>query len=120
MHILLATPFLYVTVETDSLPAFCACIFVATASLACYHGPTTAIIHDLTPVQAHGFAFALYLFIIHFFGDAMAPAVVGFLSDVSSLRRGLLLGVAANFLSALCFLVATWSMRRHGVSRSSR
>jgi hypothetical protein len=55
--ILAATPFLYVTVRTDSLSLFYVCISMATGTLACYLGPTTAIIHDLTPTHAHAFAF---------------------------------------------------------------
>ncbi len=117
--ILLATPFLYVAVQAESMIVFFACIFVATGSLAPYFGPTTAIIHDLTPRHAHAFAFGVYMFAIHFFGDAMALAAVGFLSDAFGLRRGLLLGVAANFVSALCFLAAVWLIRRRPASRSS-
>lgn len=109
--ILLATPFLYIMVETSSLAIFYGAIFMATALLSCYYGPTTAVIHDLTPKNAHAFAFGVYLFAIHFFGDSMAPALVGFLSDISSLRTALLLGVAANFLAAVCFLVASWLLR---------
>ena len=118
--ILVATPFLYVTVVTDSLLAFYASVFVATAALACYQGPITAVIHDLTPSHAHAFAFGLYMFAIHFFGDAMAPAAVGFLSDRSNLRHSLLFGVGANLISALCFLVAAWLVSRRAASHSSR
>ncbi|MBI1982824.1 MAG: MFS transporter [Acidobacteria bacterium] len=110
--LLLGTPFLYVAVTTDELAVFLACLFVASFFLTCYHGPATAVIHDLTPERAHAFAFALYLFVIHFFGDTMAPALVGRVSDVSELRRGLLLGVAANLVSAFCFLVVAWLIRR--------
>ncbi|MEJ2009377.1 MAG: MFS transporter [Acidobacteriota bacterium] len=109
---LVATPFLYLAVETKSTIMFFVCIFAASGSLAAYYGPTTAIIHDLTPRHAHAFAFGLYMFVIHFFGDAMAPAMVGFLSEVFNLRRALLLGVATNFFSALCFLAAAWLIRR--------
>jgi MFS transporter, Spinster family, sphingosine-1-phosphate transporter len=116
---LLATPFLYITVETNSLLVFFACIFMATGLLSCYYGPVTAIIHDLTPKHAHAFAFALYMFVIHFFGDTMAPALVGFLSDVSGLRSALLLAVAANFLASLCFLAATWLLRGSQIRRPS-
>jgi MFS transporter, Spinster family, sphingosine-1-phosphate transporter len=116
--ILLATPFLYVAVQTKSTVVFYACIFVATGSLAAYFGPTTAIIHDLTPKHAHAFAFGAYMFAIHFLGDTTAPAVVGFLSDAFGLRRGLLLGVAANLVSAVCFLAAAWLIRRRPASAS--
>jgi len=63
------------------------------------------VIHDLTPQRAHALAFALFLFVIHLFGDTMAPALVGRISDLYSLRLGMLAAVAANFLAALCFFV---------------
>ena len=105
--LLLGTPFLLWAVMTDSLVVFLSCLLVSSFFLTCYHGPATAVIHDLTPERAHGFAFALYLFVIHFFGDTMAPAVVGRVSDISELRHGLQIGVAANFVAALCFLAVT-------------
>jgi MFS family permease len=81
--------------------------------------PTTAIIHDLTPTHARAFAFGVYMFGIHFFGDAMASAVSGFISDAFGVRRGLLLGAGANFVSALCFLAAALLIRRYPASRYS-
>ncbi len=117
--LLLGTPFLYIAVTTDELLFFFLSLFVASFFLTCYHGPATAVIHDLTPERAHGFAFALYLFVIHLFGDTMAPALVGRVSDISELRRGLLLGVGANLVSALCFLVIAWLIRRCARSAST-
>ena len=104
--LLLGSPFLYWAVTTESRFVFFLCVFVATALLTCYHGPTTAVIHDLTPKKARALAFALYLFVIHFLGDTMAPALVGHISDRSDLRQGLLLGVRVNILAGLCFLLA--------------
>ncbi len=60
--LLLGTPFLYLGVATTSRPVFLFCLFMGTLMLTCYHGPSTAVIHDLTPPRAHAFAFALYLF----------------------------------------------------------
>jgi MFS transporter, Spinster family, sphingosine-1-phosphate transporter len=91
---------------------FLFCLFGATLMLTCYHGPATAVIHDLTPPHTHAFAFALYLFFIHLFGDAVAPALVGGVSDVSNLRRGLMLPVAANLIAALCFFAVAAFVRR--------
>ena len=103
--LLIGTPFLYVSVTTDSLFRFFLCLFVSSFLLTCYHGPATAVIHDLTPERAHSFAFALYLLVIHLFGDTMAPVLVGRVSDLSELRHGLQIGVAANFVAAVCFLI---------------
>ena len=104
--LLLGSPFLYWAVTTDSRLDFFLSIFLATALLTCYHGPTTAVIHDLTPKKARALAFALYLFAIHFLGDTMAPALIGHISDLTDLRQGLLLGVRVNTLAGLCFLLA--------------
>lgn len=112
--LLVGTPFMLVAVNTDSLPMFLACLFVASFLLTCYHGPATAVIHDLTPPRAHSFAFALYAFVIHLFGDAMAPVLVGRVSDVSELRHGLQIGVGANAISAGCFMVVAWLIARRG------
>jgi len=113
--LLAGTPFLFFAITTDSLYVMFACIFVASFFLTCYHGPATAVIHDLTPVRAHSFAFALYLFVIHLFGDAIAPALVGRVSDVTELQHGLLLGVAANLLAGLAFALVTWLIRRRAL-----
>ncbi len=110
--LLVGTPFLYVAVNTDSLPVFLACLFVASFLLTCYHGPATAVIHDLTPPRAHSFAFALYSFVIHLFGDAVAPVLVGKVSDLSELRHGLQIGVGANGVAAVCFLIVAWLIAR--------
>jgi MFS family permease len=116
--LLIGTPFLYVAVSTDSLFTFFICLFISSFLLTCYHGPATAVIHDLTPESAHSFAFALYLFVIHLFGDALAPVLVGRVSDLSELRHGLQLGVAANFVSAVCFLIVAWLIARRSGHRS--
>ncbi|HZO99621.1 MAG TPA: MFS transporter [Terriglobia bacterium] len=111
----MGTPFLYLAISTESRAAFFACVFFATFFLTCYHGPTTAVIHDLTPVKAHALAFAIYLFFIHLFGDTIAPALVGLISDRRDLRAGLLLAVAANALAGICFLTVAYLIRRRSV-----
>jgi len=118
--LLLGTPLLYWAVSTDSVFEFFLCILGASFLLTCYHGPATAVIHDLTPERAHGFAFALYLFVIHLFGDAVAPALVGRVSDLTELRHGLQLGVAANLMAALCFLVVACLIQRRGLFNTRR
>ncbi len=113
--LLAGTPLLYGAVVSTSRAVFLACLFGATFMLTCYHGPATAVIHDQTPHHAHAFAFAVYLFVIHLFGDAIAPALVGRVSDVFNLRRGLMLPVGANLVAALCFFAVTLLVRRRTV-----
>jgi MFS transporter, Spinster family, sphingosine-1-phosphate transporter len=103
--LMLGTPFLYAAILTDSRSVFLFCLFMAALMLTCFHGPAAAVIHDLTATRAHAFAFALYMFFIHLFGDAITPALVGRISDVSDLRRGMMIAVGVNLLAAACFYV---------------
>jgi predicted MFS family arabinose efflux permease len=116
--LLVGTPFLYMATHTDSRFLFLFCLFMATFMLTCYHGPATAVIHDLVKPRAYAFSFALYMFFIHFFGDSVAPILIGLVSDLSDLRRGLMLAVAANFLAAACFFLVTWLIRARTVRPS--
>ncbi len=116
----LGTPFLFGALVSNTTPGFLACIFFGTLLVTCYHGPATAVIHDLTPPHAHSFAFAFYLFFIHLFGDAVAPALIGRVSDVANLRRGMMMAVAANLIAAACFFLVTALIRRRAESNATR
>jgi predicted MFS family arabinose efflux permease len=116
--LLVGTPFLYIAISARSRSLFLFCLLMATFMLTCYHGPATAVIHDLTSPRAHAFSFAFYMFFIHLFGDAIAPALVGRVSDLSDLRLGLMIAVAANFLAAACFFLVAWLIRVRTVRRS--
>jgi MFS transporter, Spinster family, sphingosine-1-phosphate transporter len=116
VSLLAGTPLLFGAVVATSRAVFLLCLFGATLMLTCYHGPATAVIHDQTPRRTHAFAFALYLFFIHLFGDAIAPALVGRVSDVFNLRHGLMLPVGANLVAALCFFAVTVLIRRRAAA----
>ena len=117
VSLLLATPFLLVAVTTNSQPKFLVCVFLSTFWLTWHHGPATAVIHDLTPPRAHSFAFALFLFVTHLAGDTTAPVLLGLVADRRNLRIAMLTAVAATFLSALCFLLVTYLIRKRAPAR---
>lgn len=70
----LFTPFPYCWV-TIALAVFC--LFFNT-------GPTNTIIANVTPSAIRSTAFAFCILTIHALGDAISPAVIGFVSDVAS------------------------------------
>jgi sugar phosphate permease len=80
-----------------------------------YHGPVTAIIHDLIPARAHATAFGVYMFVVHLFGDAPSSALVGGIADRWDLRAGLLVAVAMQFVGAVGFLGVANLIRRRGM-----
>ena len=70
--LVLVTPFPY---AWGMLFAAVFCLFVNT-------GPGNAILANVVPARLRGTAFALNIFIIHLFGDAISPAVIGAIADV--------------------------------------
>ncbi|MDB4940309.1 MAG: hypothetical protein JWO40_734 [Candidatus Doudnabacteria bacterium] len=115
--LILAAPLMYFGVHDDhSKFLFLFLFFSGTVLLSFYHGPATAVIHDVVPKHMRASAFAVYVLIIHLLGDTPAPAVVGKISDLTNsplfgshagLRFGLELVTGLVFLSGLSFLVVS-------------
>ncbi len=113
--ICLAAPCLLLALYAPDGRVLMVALFLSAFFLAVYHGPVTAIIHDLTPHSIHGFAFAAYVTIAHLLGDVFAPALIGYLSDLYELRIALLLAVLAVLASGPVFLLAGRRMNRNPV-----
>ena len=118
--LMFAAPLMYLGVrETGSGANFLMLFFVGTVLLSFYHGPATAVIHDVVPEHMRATAFALYVLIIHLLGDTPAPAVVGRLSDAArnftagygGLQFALELVTGLVFISGLCFVVVARIIR---------
>ena len=86
-------------------------LVLATFFLTWYHGPVTAVIHDLAPLRVRGAAFGLYMFFIHLVGNATAPPAIGLLADRVGLRTAMLVPVAVTVLSGIGFLGVSFLMR---------
>jgi sugar phosphate permease len=70
-----------------------------------YHGPITAVIHDVVPKHAWATAFGVYLLVAHLLGDTLSPAVIGAFSDKYSLAKALQWSTWLVLLSGLSFLI---------------
>jgi MFS family permease len=79
-----------------------------------YHGPTTAVLHDLTPQRAHATAIGIYMFVTQLLG-ALGPQLIGRISDASDLQVGLQAATAVMVFGALLMLVAIYFVRRDGL-----
>ena len=104
LALLLAAPFALLGVEAGKGIVFVVYFFIATVLLSFYHGPVTAVIHDVVPKHIRATAFAVYLLVIHLLGDALSPAIIGAISDHSGLKLGMELAVLMIFLSGLALL----------------
>jgi MFS family permease len=111
---LVATPFLLLAIQSDEKWVVLAGFFVASFFMSWYHGPVTAVIHDLTPQRAHATAIGVYIFATQLFG-ALGPLLVGRISDVSDLQIGLQAATAVMVFGALLLLLVIHFVRRDGL-----
>ncbi|HPN82558.1 MAG TPA: MFS transporter [Spirochaetota bacterium] len=91
---------------------FFASAFLAGALMSAYHGPLTALIHEIVPPRMRASAFAAYVLVIHLIGDTLSPAAVGWVSDLASLKTGLEFVTIAITASGLAFVVVARLVQR--------
>ncbi len=102
---LLGAPLAAAAILAPSTTVCLALIFCAETFLFLNTGPLNTVIVNVTAPGARSMAFAVNIFCIHALGDAVSPAIIGFLSDRWGLRAGLLLTPVMILLAALfCFL----------------
>jgi len=111
---LIAAPFLLLAIQAEEKWLFLGGFFVACFFMSWYHGPVTAVIHDLTPQRAHATAIGVYMFATQLLG-ALGPQLVGRISDMSDLQVGMQAATAVMVAGALLFLLVIYFIRRDGL-----
>ena len=111
---LVAAPFLLVAIQADEKWMILAGFFGSMYFMSWYHGPTTAVLHDLTPQRAHATAIGVYMFCTQLLG-ALGPLLIGRISDVSDLQIGLQVATAVMVFGALLLLLVIYFIKRDGL-----
>jgi MFS family permease len=104
ISLMISAPLMYYGLLDTGKFAFLFFFFMGAVFLSIYLGPVTAVLHDVVPKQFRASAYAAYALFIHLVGEACAPAVIGKISDASSLRHGLIFATGFVFLAGICFL----------------
>jgi MFS family permease len=112
--LLLATPFVLVALLSDDKWVVLTGLFIAGFFMSWYHGPVTAVIHDLMPRRAHATSIGIYMFVTQLLGG-LGPKIVGKISDVHDLQLGLEIAVAVLVCGALLMLLVIHFVRRDGL-----
>ncbi len=111
---LLAAPFLLLAIQSDEKWVVLMGLFVSGYFMSWYHGPVTAVIHDLTPQRAHATAIGIYMFVTQLLG-ALGATLVGRISDMSDLQIGLQAAVAVMVFGSLLMMLVIYFVRRDGL-----
>lgn len=111
---LLAAPFLLLAIQSEEKHTVLAGLFIAGFFMSWYHGPVTAIIHDMMPRRAHATSVGVYMTVTQLVG-ALGPLAVGRISDLQDLQLGLQIAVAVMVCGALLMLVVIHFIKRDGL-----
>ncbi|HUI75063.1 MAG TPA: MFS transporter [Candidatus Acidoferrum sp.] len=115
---LLAAPFLLLAIQSEEQRTVLIGLFVAGFFMSWYHGPVTAVIHDMMPRRAHATSIGLYMFVTQLVGG-FGPQVVGRISDQQDLQVGLQIAVAVLVCGALLMFLVIYFIRRDGLRHPS-
>ncbi len=119
VSLILAGPIMFLGLHsTGNNLWFLVFFFMGTMLLSFYHGPSTAVMHDVISPKLYATGFALYLLVIHLLGDALAPAVVGKISDSIGLQAALEWCTALVFVSGVAFLFVAWLVNNKSLKRA--
>ena len=111
---LLAAPCLLVAIQSEEKSTVLIALAVAGFFMSWYHGPVTAVLHDMMPRRAHATSVGVYMFATQLFGG-LGPHVIGKISDLRDLQLGLQIAVAVMVCGALLMLLVIHFIRRDGI-----
>ncbi len=111
---LCAAPLLLWGLAADNRKTILVAFSLAGFFMSWYHGPVTAIIHDMMPPRAYASSVGVYMFVTQLAG-AFGPSLVGNVSDIFDLQLGLQFAVGVLTAGALCFLLVIFFIRRDGL-----
>jgi MFS transporter, Spinster family, sphingosine-1-phosphate transporter len=111
---LLAAPFLLLAIQTEEKSTVLIGLSIAFFFMSWYHGPVTAVLHDMMPRRAHATSVGVYMFATQLIGG-LGPHIVGEISDLHDLQLGLQISVAVLVCGALLMLLVIHFIRRDGI-----
>ncbi|HYL85115.1 MAG TPA: MFS transporter [Candidatus Angelobacter sp.] len=111
---LLAAPFLLLGIQSEEKSTVLLGLFVAGFFMSWYHGPVTAVLHDMMPRRAHATSIGVYMFATQLLGG-LGPQIIGKISDLHDLQLGLQIAVAVMVCGALLMLLVIHFIRRDGI-----
>jgi len=115
---LLAAPFLLLAIQTEEKVVVLLGLVVSGFFMSWYHGPATAVLHDMMPRRAHATSIGVYMLVTQLVGG-FGPQVVGKISDLHDLQLGLQTCVAVMVGGALLMLLVIHFIRRDGLRHPS-
>ena len=103
---IVAAPLTFVALTAASSSVYYPAIIAAELLLFMSTGPINSAIANMVSPTERASAFALSMFVIHLLGDVPSPTLIGWLSDLSSLGKAVLIVPAAIVISGIVWLIS--------------
>jgi len=111
---LFAAPFVLLAIQTDDRMLVLGALALASFFMSWYHGPVTAVIHDMMPRRAHATSIGVYMFVTQLVG-AFGPQLVGRISDLRDMQFALEIAAAVMVVGGLLMFLVIHFIRRDGL-----
>ena len=105
---LLAAPLAWVALTTPNMTVYLVTLFAAELLIFTSTAPINSKLIDIVPAGMRAAAMALCIFCIHLLGDVPSPTLIGWISDRSSIREGVLVIPVAVVVSGAIWIYAAW------------
>ena len=109
---IIGAPICTALIMVGNLQVFVPLLLVTYLCYTLYNGPIAAVLLDVVPAAVRSSVLGAFVLFSHLAGDAMAPPLVGYLSDVFGLRTAMLTLPAAGLLGGLLIMVALRTVGR--------
>ncbi len=114
---LLAAPFVLLAIQTDDQTLVLFAFAMSAFFMSWYHGPVTAVIHDMMPRRAHATSIGVYMFVTQLVGG-FGPQLVGRISDLHDMQFALQIAVAVMVAGGLLMFLVIHFIRRDGLKHA--
>jgi MFS family permease len=104
----------WLALTVSSSPGYLVWLFIAEFFLFLSTGPVNVVIVSVVPVRTRALAMAGSIFAIHLLGDAISPPIVGWLADISSLAKAVLIMPVAIAVSGVIWTVTAMERGNQG------
>jgi len=111
---LFAAPFVLLAIQADDRMLVLGALALASFFMSWYHGPVTAVIHDMMPRRAHATSIGVYMFVTQLVG-AFGPQLVGRISDLRDMQFALEIAAAVMVVGGLLMFLVIHFIRRDGL-----
>jgi MFS family permease len=104
VSMLIAVPFLFLALAAESPRVYLAAMVLGEIFVFIPTGPVNSAVINAVAPQDRAKAMAACILVIHLLGDVPSPPLVGFISDLASLEKALLMVPLAAFVCSVIWL----------------